>query len=158
MKTTIAILILVLVFGGAYYLSRNQPADTSKAEEGAVQNTMPVPGVEGVEEMVVEDDGALAADDTNSLVNLINVEGGKFYFKPNTITAKKGETVRITFKNVDGLHDFVIDEFNVKTKQLQGGTEETVEFVADKVGTFEYYCSVGTHRQMGMVGTLTVTE
>jgi uncharacterized cupredoxin-like copper-binding protein len=31
-----------------------------------------------------------------------------------------------------------------------------VQFVADKTGTFEFYCSVGNHRQMGMVGTLVV--
>jgi nitrosocyanin len=74
------------------------------------------------------------------------------------MTVKKGETVRITFVNKDGFHDFVLDEFGVKTEQIKGGTQEVVEFVADKAGTFEYYCSVGQHRQMGMKGTLTVTE
>ncbi|MDQ5952387.1 MAG: plastocyanin, partial [Patescibacteria group bacterium] len=73
-------------------------------------------------------------------------------------TVQKGDTVRIIFKNEDGFHDLKIDEFNVATKQIQGGAEETVEFVADKAGTFEYYCSVGKHRDMGMKGTITVTE
>lgn len=154
MKALIGVIVLVVIFGGGYYLSQTK---TSPEHTEEATNTMPVIG-ENTDEMIVEGDGALAADDTNSLVNLITVEGGKFYYKPNTITAKKGETVRITFKNVDGLHDFVIDEYSVATKQIQGGAEETVEFVADKVGTFEYYCSVGNHREMGMVGTLTVTE
>lgn len=86
------------------------------------------------------------------------VNGSNFSFDVKTITVKKGDTVRIVFKNQDGFHDFVIDDFNVATKQIQAGQEETVEFVADKGGIFEYYCSVGNHRAMGMVGTLTVEE
>jgi plastocyanin len=86
------------------------------------------------------------------------VTGGNFEFTPAAMTVKKGDTVRITFKNVEGFHDFVIDEFDVATKQIQGGAEEVVEFVADEAGSFEYYCSVGSHRAMGMKGTLTVTE
>jgi nitrite reductase (NO-forming) len=69
---------------------------------------------------------------------------------------KLGETVRINLTNEQGFHDWVIDEFNARTKQINAGQTDTVEFVADKVGTFEYYCSVGNHRQMGMIGKLIV--
>lgn len=88
----------------------------------------------------------------------INIDGSNFKFVPNKIEVKKGNTVEIVFKNSQGYHDFVIDEFSVRTTQMQAGNTETITFVADKVGSFEYYCSVGTHRQMGMVGTLIVTE
>lgn len=88
----------------------------------------------------------------------IEVEGSSFKFSPTNITVKKGEAVTIVFKNAGGIHDFVIDEFNVKTAQIQGGAMEEVTFTPDKAGTFEFYCSVGNHRAMGMVGTLTVTE
>ena len=54
------------------------------------------------------------------------------------------------------MHDWVLDEFNAKTKVIQGGQTDTVEFTASKAGTFEYYCSVGQHRQMGMVGKFIV--
>ena len=91
-------------------------------------------------------------------VKEFTVTGGNFKFAPNTLSVKKGDKVRIVFKNAEGFHDFKIDEFNVATKQIQGGAEETVEFTADKAGSFEYYCSVGKHRAMGMKGTLTVTE
>lgn len=84
------------------------------------------------------------------------VVGSSFAFSPAALSVNKGDRVKIIFKNSGGLHDFKIDEFKVATHQIQGGTSETVEFVADKAGTFEYYCSVGTHRQMGMRGTLTV--
>ena len=84
-------------------------------------------------------------------VKEFTVTGSAFKFAPATLTVNKGDTVRITFK-----HDFVIDELGVKTQVINTGQEEVVEFVADTAGTFEYYCSVGNHRQMGMVGTLTV--
>ena len=56
------------------------------------------------------------------------------------------------------MHDWVIDEFSARAKQIQAGETDTVEFVANKKGTFEYYCSVGNgfHRQQGMVGKLIV--
>ena len=91
-------------------------------------------------------------------VKEFTVTGGNFAFSPTSLSVNKGDTVRITFKNAEGFHDFVIDEFDVATKQISAATEETVEFVADQAGSFEFYCSVGQHRQLGMKGTLTVTE
>ena len=64
--------------------------------------------------------------------------------------------MRIVFKNNKGTHDWVIDEFNARTKTIQSDQTDTIEFIADKLGTFEYYCSVSNHRQMGMVGQLIV--
>ncbi len=89
-------------------------------------------------------------------VKEFTVSGSNMKFEPATMKVKKGDKVMITFKNVGGFHDFVLDEFNVATKRLNAGAEEVVEFTADKAGTFEYYCSVGSHRAMGMKGTLTV--
>lgn len=86
----------------------------------------------------------------------VTVTGRNMSFDPKEIKVKKGQKVRVTFKNAQGFHDFVLDEFNVKTKQISAGQEEVVEFIADKTGTFEYYCSVGSHRQMGMTGKLIV--
>jgi Plastocyanin len=81
------------------------------------------------------------------------VDGTSFSFAPKTMEVKVGDMVRITFINKEGFHDLVIDEFvGAKTKQLKAGESETITFVADKAGTFEYYCSVGAHRAQGMVG------
>ena len=68
----------------------------------------------------------------------------------------KGDTVRVTFKVVQGQHDWNLDEFDAHTQVTPAGSEETVEFIADKAGEFEYYCSVPGHRAAGMVGTLRV--
>lgn len=93
---------------------------------------------------------------TTQNVKEFTVIGENFKFSLNEMKVNQGDTVRITFKNNMGVHDFVIDEFDARTAQLQTGQEETIEFVADKKGTFEYYCSVGQHRQMGMKGNLIV--
>ena len=84
------------------------------------------------------------------------VDGSNFKYVPATLKVKKGDTVRVLFKNVGGFHDFVIDEFEVKSNQIGDGDEEEVEFIASKTGAFDYYCSVGNHRKMGMVGKLIV--
>lgn len=98
------------------------------------------------------------ADVTLGAVKNITVTGSNFKFAPSTITVKKGDKVHLTFVNSGGLHDFRIDELGVATKKVNGGEQDVVDFVASKAGTFEFYCSVGTHRQMGMKGTITVTE
>jgi plastocyanin len=92
----------------------------------------------------------------NGQMDELTVEAGNFKFVPAILNVKQGDTVRINFKNSEGSHNLVIDEFNVKTNQINEGDEEAVEFAASKAGTFEYYCSVGNHRKMGMVGKLIV--
>ncbi len=84
------------------------------------------------------------------------VEGGDYFFKPNVLKVKKGDSVKITFNNSNGMHDFVIDELGVRSKTIRDGESTIVTFTADKVGSFEFYCSVGQHRKLGMKGTLTV--
>lgn len=84
------------------------------------------------------------------------VRGSNFAFAPSTLNVNQGDQVVINFINDSGTHDLKIDEFGAATPVITGGQNATISFTADKTGTFEYYCSVGNHRQMGMVGTLTV--
>ncbi len=91
-------------------------------------------------------------------VRVVDIEGGAFYYKPNEIRVKKGEKVKIVMASKDMMHDFVIDELKVKMPIAKGGETGTVEFTADKAGTYEFYCSVGEHRKNGQVGTLIVEE
>ncbi len=84
------------------------------------------------------------------------VDSTNYKFAPATMTVNKGDTVRITLKNTQGNHDLKVDGYDIKTKILTAPGEDTIEFKADKTGTFEYYCTIGNHRAMGMKGTLTV--
>lgn len=84
------------------------------------------------------------------------VKGLNFSYDVKEIKVKLNDKVKINFTNTEGFHDFIIDELGVKTKQIKTGEMESVEFVANKVGTFEYYCSVGQHRANGMWGKIIV--
>jgi len=44
----------------------------------------------------------------------------------------------------------------VVSDTVSGGQKTTVQFVANQTGTFEFYCGVGSHRDLGMVGQLIV--
>lgn len=99
------------------------------------------------------------ASTTNDFKNVnvkeFTVVGTNYAFSPNTITVNKGDNVRIIFKDEDGVHNLVINGYDLATNVINSG-QETIEFVADKTGQFEFYCSVGSHRDLGMVGTLIV--
>ncbi len=72
------------------------------------------------------------------------------------LRVKQGDKVRIEFTSTEGFHDWVLDAFNAATGRVGAGASTSVEFVADKKGTFEYYCSVGEHRANGMGGVFVV--
>ncbi|HYC83487.1 MAG TPA: cupredoxin domain-containing protein [Candidatus Paceibacterota bacterium] len=99
---------------------------------------------------------ATSTGTTQGAVKEFTVTGTNFKFSLPEMKVKEGDRVRVTFVNSQGTHDWRLEGYNVGTKVLQGSAQETVEFVADKKGTFEYYCSVGSHRQMGMKGNLIV--
>lgn len=89
-------------------------------------------------------------------VQVFNIVAIPYEFSIKEIRVKEGDVVRINLITEAGFHDWVIDEFSVKTRQLSAGQSDSIEFVADKKGIFEYYCSVANHRQLGMVGNLIV--
>jgi plastocyanin len=89
---------------------------------------------------------------------VFEVTGINYGYDVSEIRVRQGETVTIQFESTDGFHDIVIDEFSVASKKVEPGVRTSVTFVADRVGTFEYYCSVGSHRAHGMVGSLIVEQ
>lgn len=88
----------------------------------------------------------------------IEVEGGNYYFDPDTIEFEAGEEVTITLDNQEGFHDFRIPELDVGTEQFQGPGTRSFTFEIEEPGTYEFICSVGNHAQLGMTGTIEVTE
>lgn len=92
---------------------------------------------------------------TSSREILIN--GSEFSFDPATINVTKGDKIKITFKNTGQYpHNLVISDLNIATKTIQPNQTDTVEFIADKDGTFNMVCTVDAHEQKGMKGTLSV--
>jgi len=93
---------------------------------------------------------------TSGPIKEFTVQGGNYYFNPGQITVNKGDRVKITFQNNDGFHNLTVDGFNVATPAIGAGQNASVEFTADKAGSFQYYCNIDGHRDKGMNGTLTV--
>lgn len=155
MNKIIILAIIVLAAVGFWLYQRGGVTSEMLLQESESPSASPVPTPTASPEGNGSNASPMPEEPVSNIKTFI-VSGQPFSLVPNEIEVNKGDTVRITFKNISGTHDFVIDEFNVRTKVIQTGQEETVEFVADKVGTFVYYCSVGTHRQMGMWGELIV--
>jgi plastocyanin len=87
---------------------------------------------------------------------VITVKGMNYSFDVAEIRTKVNQKVTVDFVNTEGTHDFIIDEFKVNTGRVKEGESKTVTFTPTKKGTYEYYCSVGNHRVMGMKGKLIV--
>lgn len=147
--TALIIIVLLLVLGGGFMLFKNMngtnitpsPAPNQEATQG---NETPVP-IEGQQPFT-------PITSTKTFV----VTAKNYSFDQKTLEVNKGDTVKILFKNSGGEHDLVFDDFDTRTQILDEGEEEEITFVADKSGSFEFYCSVGQHRKMGMVGVLVV--
>ncbi len=144
------IIIVLAVLAAGYYLVNSQsktepePANQVNNEQPQVNNA----SEENNNQVVTE-------EESTGEVKAFTLMAKNFEYSVKEIKVKQGNKVRLTMKIEDGFHDVVIDEFNVRTPQIKSG-EASIEFVADKAGIFEYYCSVGQHRAMGMFGKLIV--
>ncbi len=155
------VVIGVLAILGWSYMEKQEGGkdDDMNIETQVVGSAMPVPG-SGVTEKVVE--GAPVVESTGaaavkefSMTAYYDTTGKWFSLKE--IAVKKGDTVRIKITNTKGMHDFVVDEYSI-AEELPMDKEVIVEFKADKVGDFVYYCSKSGHRAGGQWGTLKVSE
>lgn len=166
MKTRIILIVitLIIVTGSGFYLFSKELSVGFSSLAGKLNNmaevrTPPViqEGTKTIRTESEDSDTDEELDEENiGNVKVFTVKGSNYEYSPKQISVKKGDTVKIVFVNTVGLHDFVIDELDLKTDVIKAGESESVQFVADTAGTFTYYCSVGNHRKMGMEGILTV--
>ena len=89
----------------------------------------------------------------------ITIEMGEYYYKPATITVSPGASVTVTLKNVGTLqHDFHSDQINPTGSPLvDPGKSVDFTFTApSQAGTYDFWCTVPGHKELGMVGKLEV--
>ena len=116
------------------------------ATQQAVQTTPEVPS---------SPEGQTTLPETQNQVT-IQMVARQFEFEPNIIRVNKGDLVRIEITSEDVVHGFALPAFGINVP-VQPGQTTVVEFVADKTGSFEFYCSIycgAGHSQMR--GTLIV--
>ena len=123
----------------------------------------------------VNSDDLVFAPSTNLFLKAASSSDGEYYYQyakggkdsissqgtSPLISISKGNLVQLHLINEDrnqpdilSKHNLNIDEFNVHTKDLGYFQSESITFVADKPGSFDYYCSV----HPDMKGTISVTE
>lgn len=166
MKKTLMYMALLLVSGVVFSACIPKQEEKAAMDEAAdvmvKEDAMDIDG----DAMMVKDDSIEeigdemeAEDEMMEEGRVISMEMGGFYYEPNVIEAEAGETITVEVENVDGFHDFVIDELDVATEQINEGNTVTATFTIpeDASGAeYEFYCSVGNHSEQGMVGTLMV--
>jgi len=89
----------------------------------------------------------------------ITIEMSEYKYNPSTITVSPGASVTVTLKNVGTLqHDFHCDQINPQTSPLvDPGKSTDFTFTApSQAGTYDFWCTVPGHKELGMVGKLEV--
>ena len=91
----------------------------------------------------------------NSCQYAVVVEAGNFYY--TDLQVEPGESVQ--WNNVAGFHDVVSisgpESFSLPPVS---GPALIGSYTFNTIGVYEYICSIGSHAQMGMVGTITVGD
>lgn len=165
----ISILVVIAIFlvGGYLLMNDDKSSDMSENSPSPTVSQSTSPSVSVSPSIFVSpsispsksvsSSPSSSTEPTVSSVKSFTVKASNFVFDLKEIKVKKGDTVRITLQSSGMPHDWVVDEISgARTKILQSGQEETIEFKADKSGAFEYYCSVGQHRKNGMFGKLII--
>ena len=85
-----------------------------------------------------------------------DVTASNYRFTPDRVEVKQDELVKLTVHSTDVAYSVTIDEYRV-SKRVPAGGEVTVEFRADRPGTFHFYSSLKSDpRHEGMKGDFVV--
>ncbi len=86
-------------------------------------------------------DASVTRSGKNVEVKMVSVRSS---FEPTTLEVNKGDKVTIYLTNIeqttDELHGFGLLEYNINVV-VDPGETKTIEFTADKVGVFPFYCT-----------------
>ncbi len=72
---------------------------------------------------------------------VIRVDAGSFQYSPAVIDVNPGDRITLELVSHDVVHGLYVDDYGVNVTADPGQTAR-VTFVADKVGTFRFRCSV----------------
>jgi uncharacterized cupredoxin-like copper-binding protein len=94
-------------------------------------------------------DGGGAGGDSLSIV------ATEYEFDPSDVSIPADTAVEITLENQGIIeHDWTVDELEIEIYADAGDT--TTVSVTAAAGTYDVYCSIPGHRELGMEGSLTV--
>lgn len=153
-KLLIAPAVALVLAGCAKKTPSVSVQETVPADQVIMNETPPTGNTELRKVAPLE--GDMINDATEQVVELMLSD---YSFTPSKLTAKAGSTLRVKLDTTKGMHDFVIDDLNVQSKTMSSGEsdEVVINIPSDAKGkSYEFYCSIMNHRQMGMKGTLVI--
>ena len=137
MKNNVLIWVvaIIIILAGVFLLTGNGLIKSSSGSSGQ-ENGVSVP--------------------STGIVREFNMTAKDFEFDPETIEVNAGDKVVLNIVSTDVKHGIALPAFGV-SQDLNPGEKVRVEFVADKKGTYTFFCNVYCgegHR--GMKGSLIV--
>lgn len=128
----LAILCIVLISGCT---QPSQPIQPS----GNQTSLQPEAPQDFLDEALQEIDAT--EDISSEPVKEFNITARQWEFIPSVIEVNQGDRVILHVTSVDVTHGFWLPDFNID-KRLEPGSTVTVEFIADRSGSFKMICSV----------------
>jgi cytochrome c oxidase subunit II len=141
------------------FMEKMENEEEDEEEEEELEEDDADEEAEGDEDVVEEEDEDDEEEESSASAGTVKefaVSATKFDFTPSTITVNEGDTVKLSVTSEDVDHGIAISAFGVSEQVPVGETVE-IEFVADKAGTYPFFCSVFCGSGHGaMKGTLVV--
>ena len=130
------LVVAVIVAGCTQSVPQPAPGTSNGAGSGDVNAAGTPPQAAG--------QGSSGSGATAGLtVKELDIEAYNFGFRVlNDVQINKGDTVKIVLTSSEGTHGLSMPDFNVNMGPVSPGQQQTAEFVADKSGTFDYFCNV----------------
>ncbi len=137
------VVIGALLYGLIYYF-----VFANKGGSGQSTNPYQMPSTQSVQPSNASPSAA---------AQTVSISGDEFSYSPSNVTVKVNQPVTLTFKNNGKYpHNLTIADLDAQTKTIQPGEIDTITFTPSKTGSFSFKCTVDSHAEKGMVGTLTV--
>jgi len=136
MKKIMLFIVLAVFLASACSQKPAEKPEDLIGKGNPVESNMPVPGETTKETEVVAENKPAAES-----VKEFKITAKRFQFEPSTIEVSKGDRVRLLVTSTDVPHGISITEYGIN-ERLDPGTPKTIEFTADKEGTFTAFCSV----------------
>jgi len=139
--------IVGLLGAAGFLISRGNQAAGSRAARGVAALALAVI-------LVVAGFAAATASTTTISGNAVAISATNARFSATTLTANHG-TVTVDFTNNDLFwHTFTVSALNVDIRAPVKGSRQ-LSFTAPP-GTYEFFCAIPGHKQIGMRGTLII--
>lgn len=87
----------------------------------------------------------------------VTVKMSEYIISPSVISIEEDSDTTFVIKNLGfTTHNFVSEELGIYSGVIPPGESKTITVMADEPGEYDFYCSIGDHRNNGMEGVLIV--